>query len=86
MNELLQHIAHNWVEQCKLVEKFMYARDIKPPQPVAAAEAECQLDSHSDSEASATDEEEQAAHIRKNIYEYSQSSMCSKIILSKYLR
>ena len=56
MNELPQHIAHNWVEHCKLVEKFMYARDTKPPEP--AAEAVCQLGGHSDSEASATDDDE----------------------------
>lgn len=58
MNELPQHTAHNWVEQCKLVEKFMYARDTKPPEPAAAAEPGCQLGGHSDSEASATDDDE----------------------------
>ena len=54
MNEVPQHIAHKWVEQCKLVEKFMYARDTKRPEPAAAAEAKCQFRSHSNSEASAT--------------------------------
>ena len=57
MNELSQHIARNWMEQCKLVERFMYARDTKP-EPAAAAEAGCQLGGHSGSEASATDNNE----------------------------
>ena len=58
MNELPQHVVHNWVEQRKAVEKFMYARDTKAPQPAAAVGAGCQLDGHSDFEASATDDEE----------------------------
>ncbi|VDD89948.1 unnamed protein product [Enterobius vermicularis] len=69
-------------EQCKLVEKFIYARDIKPFQPAAAAEAGCQLGGHSDFETSATDDEEQAAHIRKNICKY--CFICSYYLICKY--
>ena len=58
MNELPQDIVHNWVEQCKLIEEFMYARDTKPLEPAAAAEAGRQLGGHSDSETSATDDDE----------------------------
>ena len=36
----------------------MDARNTKPPEPAAAAEAGCQLDGQSDSEASAMDDDE----------------------------
>lgn len=59
MNEFSQHFLHNQVGQCKLAEKLMFARDVKPPELAAFVEVGCQLNDRSGSEASETDDYDQ---------------------------
>lgn len=55
MTKLLSRFTHNWVKHCKVVEKFMYTREIRSPEPVAFVQLGCQLADHRGSEASPTD-------------------------------
>ena len=59
MKEVPENFVQNWVEQRIKAEDFMYARDVKPPEPAAFVEVGCDLKDDSGDETSTEEDDEE---------------------------